>query len=160
MNIKKEAEKKAGDIKKWMTKENEAFTYVETLICIAVILILTMVVGIASIKLIDNAREAKCRKEMDVFKQALEEYYTECGIFPTQEQGLNALWEKPVLYPVPSKWNGPYIDSEIPADPWGYEYHYKVPGTNNLPYEIYSYGSDGEKGGEGTKKDLYSWKRR
>ena len=76
------------------------------------------------------------------------------------EQGLKALWEKPYLYPVPSKWNGPYLDTEIPPDPWGNEYQYKTPGPNNLPYEIFSFGADGEKGGEGKNADIYSWKRR
>ena len=93
-------------------------------------------------------------------RQALEEYYAECGSLPTTEQGLKALWEKPYLYPVPSKWNGPYLDTEIPPDPWGNEYQYKTPGPNNLPYEIFSFGADGEKGGEGKNADIYSWKRR
>lgn len=151
-------------IKKWIKKQTkktaEGFSYMETLICIAVILILTVVVGVSSIKMIDRSKKAKCYKEMEAFREALEEYYAECGTFPSQEQGLFALWEKPVLYPVPAAWNGPYLDTEVPKDPWGNEYNYKVPGTNNLPYEIFSYGSDGERGGEGTKEDIYSWKRR
>lgn len=152
-----------GKIKKLFIDNNkkvEGFSYIETLVCIVVMLILTVVVGISSIKLIDSAREAKCKKEIDTFKQALEQYYTECGTFPSEAQGLSALWEKPILYPVPVNWNGPYIDTELPLDPWGNEYKYKVPGQNNLPYEIFSFGSDGEKGGEGSKKDIYSWKRR
>ncbi len=153
MNIRK-------SVKEELSKEADGFSYIETVICIAVMVILTVVVGVASIKLIDRAKEAKCYKEIESFRLALEEYYTECGSFPSQEQGLFALWEKPVLYPVPSKWNGPYLDSEVPADPWGNEYQYRVPGSNNLPYEIFSYGSDGEKGGEGPKADIYSWKRR
>ncbi len=150
--IKEADEEKAG----W----NEAFSYIETLVCIAVILILTVVIGVSAIKMIDRAKETKCYKDIESFKMALEEYYTDCGVFPSNEQGLWALWEKPVLYPVPGGWDGPYLDSEVPKDPWGYEYHYKVPGTNNLPYEIFSYGSDGEKGGDGIKGDIYSWKRR
>ena len=143
-----------------VTKEDEGFSYIETLVCIAVILLLTVVVGVSSIKIIDSAKETKCEKEIETFKQALEHYYTDCGSFPTEVQGLKALWEKPILYPVPSRWKGPYIDTELPLDPWGHDYLYKVPGPNNLPYEIFSYGSDGEKGGEGALKDIYSWKRR
>lgn len=141
-------------------KDERGFSYIETLICVAVILLLTVIVGVSSIKLMGRSQITKCYKEIETFKMALDEYYAECSVYPTQAQGLNALWEKPVLYPVPSKWNGPYIDTEVPLDPWGNEYYYKVPGTNNLPYEIYSYGSDGEKGGEGTAGDIYSWKRR
>lgn len=153
-------EKIVKEIKKIMKQTQGGFTYVETLVCLAVVLLLTAVVGIASIKIIDRAKQTKCYKEIETFKQALEEYYIDCGRFPSEEQGLGALWEKPYLYPVPAGWNGPYIDTELPADPWGYEYNYKVPGPNNLPYEIFSYGSDGEKGGEGTASDIYSWKRR
>lgn len=160
MNKKEIWQKIKKGITKELTKEAEGFSYVETLVCILVMLLLTVVVGVASLKLIDRAKEAKCYKEIETFKTALEEYYSECGALPSTEQGLTALWEKPLLYPVPSNWNGPYLDSEVPLDPWGNEYQYKVPGPNNLPYEIFSYGSDGEKGGEGKASDIYSWKRR
>lgn len=141
-------------------KKLEGFTYIETLVCLLVILLLTAVVGISAIKMMDRAKDAKCRKEIQAFCEALNEYYAECSVFPSQEQGLEALWTKPYLYPVPSGWNGPYLDGEVPLDPWGNEYHYNVPGENNLPYEVFSYGSDGKSGGEGTAKDIYSWKRR
>ena len=65
-----------------MTKEDEGFSYIETLVCIAVILLLTVVVGVSSIKIIDSAKETKCEKEIATFKQALEHYYTACGSFP------------------------------------------------------------------------------
>lgn len=147
-------------LKKILSQKADGFTYVETLVCLAVILILTLAVTVSAVKMIDRAKETKCRKEMEAFAQALEEYYVDCGRFPSQEQGLDALWQKPVLYPVPSGWQGPYLSSEIPLDPWGNEYYYRVPGSNNLPYEIISYGSNGESGGEGTEKDIYSWRRR
>lgn len=147
-------------LKKGFTEGAEGFSYVETLVCIMVMLLLTVIVGVASLKLIDRAKEAKCHKEIEAFTLALEEYYSDCGILPSAEQGLEALWKKPVLYPVPSQWKGPYLDSEVPLDPWGNEYHYKVPGPNGLPYEIFSYGSDGKSGGEGSSQDIYSWKRR
>lgn len=148
------------DLKREAGARAEGFSYIETVVCIMVMMILTVVVGAASLKLIDRAKEAKCNKEIQAFKSALDEYYAECGTLPSTQQGLNALWEKPYLYPVPSKWSGPYLDSQIPLDPWGNEYQYKVPGTNNLPYEIYSYGADGKAGGEGINADIYSWKRR
>ena len=156
----KKSQKLLKSLQKEFDKREGGFSYIETLVCIMVMLILTVVVGVASLKLIDRAKQAKCSKEIETFKNALEEYYTECGSLPSQEQGLKALWEKPFIYPVPALWNGPYLDSEVPLDPWGNEYCYKVPGPNNLPYEVFSYGSDGENGGEGCAKDIYSWKRR
>ncbi len=142
------------------TKRDDGFTFFETLICLAIILILTAVVGVSTVKYLDQARTAAAKSDIENFKKALETYYTECGMYPSKAQGLNALWEKPVLYPVPSLWNGPYLDTEIPLDPWGNEYVYNVPGKNNLPFEIISYGADGMEGGEGTAADIISWKRR
>ena len=158
--IKRNIRKAGLKITKWLMASSEGFSYVETVICIAVMLLLTVCVGAASVKMIDRARVAKCLKEMESFRLALEEYYSECGVYPSKEQGLESLWKKPVLYPVPSRWNGPYLDGEVPDDPWGNSYVYKVPGSNSLPYEIISYGADGKSGGEGKEEDIYSWKRR
>ena len=101
------------ELKKVFTEEAEGFSYVETLVCIMVMLLLTVIVGVASLKLIDRAKEAKCHKEIEAFTLALEEYYSDCGLLPSGEQGLEALWKKPVLYPVPSQWKGPYPITDI-----------------------------------------------
>ncbi len=140
-------------------KKDDGFTFVETIVCMAIVLILTLAVGLSSVKYLDKARETTVWKEMDTFKKALDAYYADTGVYPTKNQGLEALWSKPILYPVPKNWKGPYIDSKIPLDPWGNNFLYAVPGTNGLPYEITSFGSDGEKGGNGTAKDLISWDR-
>lgn len=143
-----------------LRKRDEGFTYVETIVCMLIILILVLAIAVSSIKYVDQAKITRVRSDMDGFKKALDSYYMDCGAYPSKAQGLNALWEKPYLYPVPAAWDGPYLESEIPLDPWGNEYIYNVPGTNNLPYEIISFGSDGTEGGEKTAADIISWKRR
>ena len=138
-------------------KSDKGFTFIETIVTISVILILSAAVGFSAIKYIERARAAACRSQIETFRLALQSYYLDCGRYPTEAQGLDALWEKPVMSPVPSGWGGPYTNRRIPKDPWGGDYIYKNPGENNLPFTIASYGADGRTGGEGTDADIYSW---
>ena len=78
-------------------------------------------------------------------------------MYPTAEQGLGALWEAPLLEPVPSDWNGPYIERNVAPDPWDRAYDYEQPGPNGLPFGIQSLGADGLPGGSGSDADITSW---
>lgn len=137
---------------------NEAgWTFIETLIVIGIILILTTSVGVMAIRYLDKARAAAARSQIETYALALDAYYLDCGAYPTTEQGLGALWEKPNLEPLPRDWNGPYVNKPIADDPWGNEYEYAQPGPNGLPFGIRSYGADGNLGGEGKERDVASW---
>lgn len=138
-------------------KTDEGFSFIETIVAISIILILSAAVGFSAIKYIERARTAACRNQIETFRLALQSYLLDCGIYPTEAQGLSALWEKPILAPVPARWDGPYIDRQIPKDPWGNDYVYKNPGDKNLPFTIMSYGAYGKSGGEGQNAAIYSW---
>ena len=138
-------------------KSDDGFTFIETIVSISIILILSAAVGFSAIRYIDRARTAACRNQIETFRLALQAYFLDCGQYPTEVQGLGALWEQPTAAPVPSKWNGPYIDRQIPLDPWGNNFIYNNPGERNLPFSIMSFGADGRSGGEGTNVDVYSW---
>jgi general secretion pathway protein G len=138
-------------------KTDKGFTFIETIVSISIILILSAVVGFSAFRYVERARVAACRNQMDVFRLSLQSYYLDCGQYPSEAQGLSALWEKPVLSPVPPNWDGPYIDRKIPNDPWNNNYIYKNPGENNLPFSIMTYGADGKAGGEGANADIHSW---
>jgi len=138
-------------------KRDNGFTFIETIATVSIILILAAVVGFSAFRYVDRARVASCRNQIEVFRLALQSYYLDCGQFPTEAQGLRALWEKPILAPVPQNWNGPYLDRMIPKDPWGNDFIYNNPGENNLPFSIKSYGVDGKIGGEGANADINSW---
>ena len=140
-----------------ITKADEGFTFIETLITISIILILSAAVGFSAIKYIERARIASCRSQIETFRLALQSYFLDCGQFPTESQGLQALWEKPVFFPVPARWDGPYVDRQIPKDPWGNDYVFQNPGEKNLPFSIMSYGADGKAGGEGANAEIHSW---
>jgi general secretion pathway protein G len=130
------------------------WTFMETLIVIAIVLILSSTVGYVAVRNIPRSRIAAARSQIDSFMVALESYYIDCGRYPTAEQGLDALWQKPDGV---DAWAGPYLVKQTPRDPWGNPYVYRVPGENGFPYGVISYGEDGKEGGEGNEADMTSW---
>ena len=143
------------ETKKKLKKQTEGWTFVETLIVMSIVLILTAAVGLSAIKQLDKAKIVTARSQIETFSLALDSYYLDTGNYPTQNIGLSALWTNPFVET--KGWNGPYITKPIPKDPWGNEYIYIVPGENGLPYGISSYGKDGLVGGEGNNADICSW---
>lgn len=153
--------KNFGRIKK---RKDAGFTFVETLAVLAVTAILTSQIGIAAHKMIQKARVSAAKTQIEQLKISLQSYFADCGRFPTEEQGLNALWEEPVLYPLAENWNGPYTDKKIQSDPWGTDFVYVVKDSasvvevpKGLPFGIISYGADRTSGGEGNDRDIVSW---
>ncbi|MBP5794194.1 MAG: type II secretion system major pseudopilin GspG, partial [Spirochaetaceae bacterium] len=154
-----------GKKSKKKTKTNQAFTFVETLAVLAITAALTAGCTVSVARLIASAKKTSARNQIEQYSAALQMYFLDCGRFPTTEQGLGALWEKPVLYPVPENWDGPYLERRPGKDPWGTDFEYlsaessvmpaEVP--QNLPYVLICYGSDKEKGGKAGGTDIVSW---
>lgn len=139
-------------------EDDEAgWTFIETIIVIGIILILTSSVGFMAIRYLDKAKTATARSQIETYALALDAYYLDCGAYPNEQQGLQALWQKPGAAPVPEKWAGPYISKPVAADPWGNAYEYAVPGREGLPFTIRSLGADGLEGGSGNDADVNSW---
>ena len=81
-------------------------------------------------------------------------YHLEVGRYPSQDVGLRALIEQPAGE---KRWKGPYLrKSAVPNDPWGNDYVYRFPGQHG-PFDLYSFGADGQAGGEGEDADIGSW---
>jgi general secretion pathway protein G len=110
-----------------------------------------------AIRYLDKARAVAARSQIETYALALDAYYLDCAAYPTSEQGLGALWEKPSLEPIPRGWNGPYVNKPVNKDPWGNAYDYSAPGPSGLPFGIRSFGADGAQGGEGKNGDVASW---
>ena len=144
---------KQRKIDKW----EGGWTFVETLIVIAIVLILTSTVGFMAFRYIDQAKEVTAKTQIESFSLALNSYFFDNKQFPTEGQGLAALWTKSSMSPVPEDWNGPYLEKDVPLDPWENPFEYTVPGPNGLPFGIRSFGADGLEGGEGKNKDISSW---
>ena len=141
-----------------MNRGKAGFTLMEVLVVLVIITILATIVGVNVIRKPGEARVSAAKIQIKNIQTALQMYKTEQGHIPTQDQGMEALCEKPTLPPVPEHYPaGGYLESRRPPQtPWGHDYIYLVPGRHGEEYEIISYGSDGEPGGEGEAADISS----
>ncbi len=139
-------------------KKDKGFTFIETLIVLSIILILSAGIGLSGATYIERSKVISARNEIAIFSNALQTYYLDCGVFPSNTQGLRALWEKPGFHPVPNNWRGPYVNKEPTVDPWGKEYVYSTENQQGLPFIIMSLGADGLNSGGSEDDNIYSWK--
>lgn len=123
---------------------------VVTIIALFAALVLPKMMGQA-----DKARKTAARAQINAYTTALGSYKLDTGVFPTTEQGLQALRVKPDGV---ENWQGPYVQKEIENDPWGHPYLYRFPGEHGDEPDIVSYGADGQPGGDGNNADILSWK--
>ena len=134
------------------------FTLIEILVVIVVIAILATLVAPNVFQHVGAAKSATAKSQIEMLGAALDAYRLDNGAYPTTEQGLNALWEKPTINP-PANWRSPYLRKPVPNDPWGLAYLYAFPGQQNPNgYDLLSYGADGKPGGQGDDADILSWK--
>ena len=133
------------------------WTFIETLVVVAIVLILSSSVGFIAYRYVDKAKAVAARSQVEAYSLALDSYFMDCGRYPSQEQGLAALREKPSTEPVSAEWRGPYVGRPIQKDPWGFAFEYFSPGQGGLPFGIRSLGADGKEGGDGNDTDIPSW---
>ena len=137
------------------TRRCAGFTLVEILIVVFIIGLLATIVSVNVIGRTDEARRTKAMADLKELQSAIHLYKLDNGFYPTTEQGLMALIQKPSSSPIPRKYPaGGYLDrSRAPEDPWGQPYVYISDGQS---YILRSYGGDGEQGGEGNAADIDS----
>jgi len=126
------------------------FTLLELLVVVAIIGLLVGYVAPRYFGQVGKAESATAKAQIDALEKALDQYRLDIGHYPENEAGLKALVVKPANEP---KWNGPYLRKDIPADPWGRPYVYKIPGEKG-EFDLLSYGKDGQPGGSGENADL------
>lgn len=132
------------------------FTLIEIMVVVVILGILAAIVVPNIIDRPDVAREAKARQDIKAIDSALKLYRLDNYRYPTTEQGLAALVNKPSSEPVPRNWkSGGYLD-RLPTDPWGHVYHYRNPGQHG-PIDIYTLGRDNQQGGDGADADIGNW---
>jgi general secretion pathway protein G len=133
------------------------FTLIELLVTIAIIATLAAIVAPSLFGNIGEARRGTAKSQIQILSLALDAYRLDNEVFPTTEQGLEALRSVPVADPPPN-WKGPYLRQMVPLDPWGRAYVYVAPGVSNPnAYDLYTLGKDGKVGGEGEASDVTSW---
>ncbi len=134
------------------------FTLIELIVVILVIALLAGLVGPMLFGNVSDAKIQSAKAQIELFGLALTNYRLDNDLFPSTEQGLAALRVIPQAAPAPTRWRGPYLQKEVPTDPWGRPYEYRAPGmANPNGYDLYSLGRDGRVGGEGEDADITSW---
>ncbi|HOK80259.1 MAG TPA: type II secretion system major pseudopilin GspG [bacterium] len=136
----------------------KGFTFIELMAVVVILGILAMYVMPKIFGRVDEAKVTAAKIQIKSFEQALKLFYLDNSFYPSTEQGLEALVEKPTTGRIPEKWReGGYLEKNtVPVDPWGHPYVYLSPGTNGEDYEIISYGKDGQEGGTGYDADISS----
>ena len=131
------------------------FSLIEIMVVIVIMGLLIGVVGPRVFQNVEKAQIETAKANMANLKTALDSYRLDNYRYPTTEQGLDALIMKPDVDPEPKKWRQ-YMD-KLPRDPWDNDYQYISPSDNGKPFDIYTLGADGVRGGEGNDADISFW---
>jgi general secretion pathway protein G len=130
------------------------FTLIELMVILVIIGVLAALIVPNVIDRADESRVTAARADVANLMQALKLYRLDNQRYPTQEQGLQALVQRPTSGPPAPNWR-PYLE-KLPADPWGRPYQYLNPGVHGA-VDVFSFGADGQPGGEGNDADIGSW---
>jgi general secretion pathway protein G len=129
------------------------FTLIEIMVVVVIMGLLVTIVGQNVIARMEEARRTTARTQISAFENSLEMYRLHNGVYPTTQQGLDALVRKPATAPIPKKYPAEPYMKNIPDDPWGNPYIYRCPGEKGA-YDIVSTARTGEEGGEGLDADI------
>lgn len=129
------------------------FTLLELLVVMVIIGLLAGYVGPKYFSQVGKSEVKATKAQIDALGKAIDQFWLDTGHYPSMEEGLVALVTRPPNEP---KWDGPYLQKDVPLDPWGQAYVFKIPGDHR-EYDLYSYGKDGQPGGEGEAADITNW---
>ena len=126
------------------------FTLIEVVVVIVILVTLASVATPMYMNYIKRSKIATAKTQIKLLDDALQQYKLDVGTYPSDLQGLTENIDQS------EKWEGPYIKPRVPLDPWGGEYQYVFPGEHG-EFDIYSFGADGQEGGEGEYADQTNW---
>ncbi len=138
-------------------KQQQGFSLIEIMVVIVIMGLLLSYVAPKVFQNVEKAQLQKVQADFSSIKTALANYRLDNFVYPTSEQGLEALVTKPQIAPEPRGWRSEGYLDKIPMDPWQREYLYLSPGENGKPFEIYTLGADGVRGGTGQDADISNW---
>jgi general secretion pathway protein G len=136
------------------SRYNAGFTFIEMMVVVSIIGLLIVLVGPRFIRGQEKAEVRAAAAQIANFGTALDTFRLDVGRYPNTQEGLAALIQRPSST---ERWDGPYLKTNVPNDPWGRPYFYRSPGEGGRPYDLYSLGSDGAPGGDGPNRDVLSW---
>jgi len=138
------------------SKHPIGFTLIEVLVVVAILGILAAIVVPKLMDRPDDARRVAAKADIGALVSALKLYRLDNGFYPSTDQGLAALVQRPTAQPAPQNWKqGGYLD-RLPKDPWGSDYQYLQPGVRG-EIDVFSLGADRARGGEGNAADIGNW---
>ena len=138
--------------------DKKGFSFLELMVVVVILGILATYIAPRFMGRTEDAKAVKAKIDIAALETSFKLYRLDNSNYPTTEQGILALIEKPSTEPVPMNWKekGYLAKAKIPKDPWGREYLYLSPGIHD-DYDIISYGADGAPGGDGKNRDINSW---
>ena len=139
-----------------MKRRQKGFTLLEIMIVIVILGILGSMIVPNLLGNVDKAERQKAVSDISSLEQALDMYRLDNGRYPTTDQGLQALVEKPTSSPEPRSYREDGYIKRLPQDPWGGEYQYLSPGENGT-VDIFTLGADNQEGGEESNQDIGNW---
>lgn len=137
-----------------MKNSQRGFSLIEIMVVVVILGILAALVVPKIISRPDEARVVKAKQDVLSIQNALDLFKLDNGFYPTTDQGLMALVEKPTTSPTPQDWKT-YLKS-VPKDPWGRDYLYLNPGQHG-DIDVFTYGADGQPGGTGVNAEIGNW---
>lgn len=139
------------------SRKTSGFTLIELLVVLIILGLLAALVGPRILGRVGGAKQKVAKSQIAMLEAALDQYRLDMGRYPTTEEGLKALIEPPEDEEERKNWRGPYLKKKkIPKDPWGRPYQYRCPGEHG-EFDLWSYGADGQPGGEGENADITNW---
>lgn len=130
------------------------FSLIEIMVVVVILGILASLVVPKIISRPDDARIVKAKQDVLSIQSALDLYRLDNGFYPSTDQGIMALVQRPSSSPAPRDWK-PYLKS-VPVDPWGKNYLYLNPGQHG-EIDVYTLGADAQPGGEGANAEIGNW---
>ncbi len=137
-------------------RDQRGFTLIELMVVVVILGILAAIVVPRLLDEPEKARRTSAATQIRSFEEALGMFKLDNGFYPSTEQGLQALVTKPTVGRIPGRYKGGGYIRKIPLDPWGQSYLYLYPGVHG-EFDLFSYGPDGESGGEGENADVANW---